>query len=124
MTLLESRLSQTERRIEREMTQIHGKMDEVFRNMPDKPYTIKTALPFPKSENCKLNFPYLHVYRTDVMVRGVKQIQDHLNVIEEILLDRSGSPNNNQIRSGGGKNTRHKSNHHGISSSEVNLSIY
>ena len=36
MTLLESRLGQTERRIEREMTQIHGKMDDVFRNLPDK----------------------------------------------------------------------------------------
>lgn len=38
MTLLESRLGQTERRIEREMTQIHGKMDDVFRNLPDKSY--------------------------------------------------------------------------------------
>ena len=32
-----ARLSQTERRIEREMTHIHGKMDDVFRNFPDKP---------------------------------------------------------------------------------------
>lgn len=38
MTLLESRLGQTERRIEREMTQIHAKMDDVFRNLPDKSY--------------------------------------------------------------------------------------
>lgn len=36
MTLLETRLGQTERRIEREMSHIHGKMDDVFRNLPDK----------------------------------------------------------------------------------------
>ena len=36
MTLLETRLSQTERRIEREMSHIHGKMEDVFRNLPDK----------------------------------------------------------------------------------------
>ena len=37
MTLLESRLSQTERRMEREMTHIHAKLDELFRSTPDKP---------------------------------------------------------------------------------------
>lgn len=38
MTLLETRLSQTERRVERDMNHIHAKMDEMFRtNLPDKP---------------------------------------------------------------------------------------
>lgn len=40
MTLLETRLGHTERRIEREMTQIHGKMDDVFRNIPEKSYVL------------------------------------------------------------------------------------
>lgn len=40
MTLLETRLGQTERRIEREMTQIHSKMDDVFRSIPDKSYVF------------------------------------------------------------------------------------
>ncbi|XP_046632124.1 uncharacterized protein LOC124311812 [Daphnia pulicaria] len=78
MTLLETRLGQTERRIEREMTQIHSKMDDVFRSIPDK--------------------------SPEALMRGMKQIQDQLNVIEEILLERS--PASNQIR---GKN-RHQHN--------------
>ncbi|KAK4022409.1 uncharacterized protein LOC116919008 [Daphnia magna] len=90
MTLLETRLGHTERRIEREMTQIHGKMDDVFRNIPEK--------------------------SPEGLMRGVKQIQDQLNVIEEILLERS--PTTNQIR---GKN-RHQHNgksNHGPSSAEL-----
>lgn len=54
MTLLESRLGQTERRIEREMTQIHGKMEDVFRNLPDKSYVLKlTVYPTPGTFNLK-----------------------------------------------------------------------
>ena len=46
MTLLETRLSQTERRIEREMTHVHGKLDDFFRgissanNVPDKSWVF------------------------------------------------------------------------------------
>jgi hypothetical protein len=47
MTLLETRLGQTERRIEREMTQIHGKMDDVFRSIPDKSYVFLFLLTTP-----------------------------------------------------------------------------
>lgn len=53
-------------------------------------------------------------------MRGVKQIQDQLNVIEEILLERS--PTTNQIR---GKN-RHQHNgksNHGPSSAEVKFNV-
>jgi hypothetical protein len=53
----------------------------------------------------------------EALMRGMKQIQDQLNVIEEILLERS--PASNQIR---GKN-RHQHNgkaNQGPSSVEVN----
>lgn len=54
-------------------------------------------------------------------MRGVKQLQDQLNVIEEILLERSAP--SNQIR---GKNrhqhTGSKTNNNGLSSTEVLLS--
>lgn len=40
MTLLESRLSQTERRIEREMTQVQNKIEDVLRIAPDKSYVF------------------------------------------------------------------------------------
>lgn len=44
MTLLESRLSQAERRIEREMTQVHNKIEDVLRSIPDKSYVYLKQL--------------------------------------------------------------------------------
>ena len=131
MTLLETRLGQTERRIEREMTQIHGKMDDVFRSIPDKSYVfifLSTSLPF----NWSISFSLFNngerktlvnlfwmASSPEALMRGVKQIQDQLNVIEEILLERS--PTSNQIRGKSRHQHNGKSNNQGPSSVEVSL---
>lgn len=64
----------------------------------------------------------LCINRTDVLLRGIKQIQDHLNVLEELMLERISPPSNNQIRSGGGGGNSHKNRHH-KSASQVGISI-
>jgi hypothetical protein len=132
MTLLETRLGQTERRIEREMTQIHSKMDDVFRSIPDKSYVFSFIFLYRLVQSTisvqtvdilshlitKKNYHSLVMGSSpEALMRGMKQIQDQLNVIEEILLERS--PASNQIR---GKN-RHQHNgkaNQGPSSVEVN----
>jgi len=69
MTLLETRVGQTERRIEREMTHVHGKLDDFFRGISNN---------FPEKPN-------------DSLMRVVKQLQNQVNEIEELLQGRSTS---------------------------------